>query len=231
MFPVPDHLPKTGGDHFSSDQTTEVKPDPTLHLLQPLLDVRAIEVSRKSASGAVKVVGAQEQDGTSSDAGASRWSSRQVRAVRESLEKAITDNKVCSSTPFEYVLGIELPAPLEDIAESKVKLIAVLDSKPRTPQGQLPHHLVAHPPRRSSPARLQADLDISDPTRARDRCRGRRGGFTPGCPKLTPVSKSSMSSVSPLADSRSGIILAARPRQYRSSFHRTQRREPSSSAY
>jgi len=72
MFPVPSHLPRTGGDHFASPPNevevgtspTAVEVDTVLDLFEPLL-----------------------RDGQSLD-------SKTVRGVRESLEAAIIQNEV-----------------------------------------------------------------------------------------------------------------------------------------
>ncbi|WVQ85149.1 hypothetical protein IAT38_007314 [Cryptococcus sp. DSM 104549] len=74
MFPVPQHLPRAGGHHSSSESTLshpaedEPAPSPVLDLLQPLL--QPVNAS-----------------------GPSRWNTAQVRGVREALEKAVKDNK------------------------------------------------------------------------------------------------------------------------------------------
>ncbi|KAK6904986.1 hypothetical protein I203_105805 [Kwoniella mangroviensis CBS 8507] len=62
MFPVPQHLPRTGGESFSSEIPDQ---DPVLYLLTPLI----------------------------SQGESSKFTGQQVRAVRESLEKAVNDNK------------------------------------------------------------------------------------------------------------------------------------------
>ena len=70
MFPVPSHLPRTGGDHLASPPNevetspTVVEVDTVLDLFEPLL-----------------------RDGQSLDR-------MTVRGVRESLEAAIIQNKV-----------------------------------------------------------------------------------------------------------------------------------------
>jgi hypothetical protein len=66
MFPVPSHLPRTGGDHLASppNEVENVEVDSVLSLFEPLL-----------AQG-------QELD------------SKTVRGVRERLQDAITGNKV-----------------------------------------------------------------------------------------------------------------------------------------
>lgn len=70
MFPVPSHLPRTGYDHLASPPSevgtspTAVEVDTVLDLFEPLL-----------------------RDGQPLD-------SKTVRGVRESLEAAITQNKV-----------------------------------------------------------------------------------------------------------------------------------------
>ena len=74
MFPVPDHLPRSTGDHLSSGTQAGLAPgpaDPVLELLNPLL----------------------AQAGPSKPA---RWSVAQVRKVREDLESAVNANKVRS---------------------------------------------------------------------------------------------------------------------------------------
>ncbi|OCF34945.1 hypothetical protein I317_06287 [Kwoniella heveanensis CBS 569] len=65
MFPVPQHLPRSGGDHLSS---TAGQDDPILDLLRPLLSSEA-------------------QSGPSSS------NANQVKSVRQALEKAARDNK------------------------------------------------------------------------------------------------------------------------------------------
>ncbi|WVW81452.1 hypothetical protein I302_103446 [Kwoniella bestiolae CBS 10118] len=62
MFPVPEHLPRTGGDNLSSEVSEQ---DPVLDLLKPL-------TSRGESS---------------------KFTGVQVKGVRESLEKAVNDNK------------------------------------------------------------------------------------------------------------------------------------------
>ncbi|RXK40688.1 hypothetical protein M231_01939 [Tremella mesenterica] len=69
MFPIPSHLPRTGGDHLASTSPPpSPPPDPVLDIFQPLFP----------------------QPGPSKPP---RWSVEQVRAVRENLEAAITSNK------------------------------------------------------------------------------------------------------------------------------------------
>ncbi|WVQ94095.1 hypothetical protein IAU59_001173 [Kwoniella sp. CBS 9459] len=67
MFPVPQHLPRSGGEHLSSTSTT-TQDDPILDLLQPLLPSNA-------------------------HSGPSTFNAPQVRSVREALETAARDNK------------------------------------------------------------------------------------------------------------------------------------------
>ena len=136
MFPVPDHLPKTGGDYFSTDRPRDVdpEPDPTLDLLQPLLDAGSSTASRKGASGGIEATRLQADNGDT--AGPSRWSSGQVRAVRESLEKAITANKVGYTlrVPHPLRVRVQLLGP-RDVNSKSLRMCRALlmtrpDSKP-----------------------------------------------------------------------------------------------------
>jgi hypothetical protein len=68
MFPVPSHLPRTGGEHVASPRTevagdTELSADTVLELFEPLL-----------------------QDG--------KLDSKTVKGVREKVQDAIRTNKV-----------------------------------------------------------------------------------------------------------------------------------------
>ncbi|WWD22883.1 hypothetical protein CI109_107378 [Kwoniella shandongensis] len=76
MFPVPQHLPRTGGEHISSSLSTGGG-DSVLDLLQPLLGEPSSTHSGPSGSG-------------------TSFYASQVRDVREGLEKAVTDNKTRS---------------------------------------------------------------------------------------------------------------------------------------
>ncbi|KAK8844568.1 hypothetical protein IAR55_006415 [Kwoniella newhampshirensis] len=73
MFPVHQHLPRTGGDHRSSTLGGEAR-DPVLDLLQPLLD----QGSKAQSSSSGSRIG---------------FSATEVKRVREALEQAVESNK------------------------------------------------------------------------------------------------------------------------------------------
>ncbi|WVQ76901.1 hypothetical protein IAR50_006575 [Cryptococcus sp. DSM 104548] len=92
MFPVPAHLPRTGGEHISGpaqdDMTATTDPaseqeSVVLALLEPLIE------APKGASESV----APPTSGAAQKKKAARWSAKEIREVRESLEKAVAENK------------------------------------------------------------------------------------------------------------------------------------------
>ncbi|ODO03246.1 hypothetical protein I350_06092 [Cryptococcus amylolentus CBS 6273] len=92
MFPVPAHLPRSGGEHISSPAQEDI-PAPTdsaleqetavLTLLKPLLDAPR-DTSKSTAPAA---------SGAEKNTKGARWTAKEIRKVRESLEKAVEENK------------------------------------------------------------------------------------------------------------------------------------------
>lgn len=97
MFPIPSHLPKTGGERIPSQAEAEVDVQNSqltvetqseqaqsrvLNLLEPLLrpSLNKSDTTDKEGKGRI-----------------SGWNVNDIKKVKENLENAIEENKVCSS--------------------------------------------------------------------------------------------------------------------------------------
>ncbi|ODN81300.1 hypothetical protein L198_07786 [Cryptococcus wingfieldii CBS 7118] len=139
MFPVPAHLPRSGGEHISSPAQEDI-PAPAdsaseqesavLTLLKPLLDA-PIDTSKSTAPAA---------SGPEKNKKGARWTAEEIRKVRESLEKAVEENK---AKTHRLVLD-NLPTISHDIQ---------LSSSLRTDMSQVKAKLES----------LEKEIDITDP--------------------------------------------------------------------
>ncbi|WVQ64596.1 uncharacterized protein L199_002763 [Kwoniella botswanensis] len=148
MFPVPQHLPRTGGESLSSEIPDQ---DPVLDLLKPLI----------------------------SQGESSKFTGKQVQAVRESLEKAVDNNKgkahqlVINNFPSistQIQLSTNLQSDIFDVRRKVTSLEAEIDhSDSRTSFlppliSSLNRHFSASSSRSSAQAHIRALKSLSKHT-------------------------------------------------------------------
>ncbi|WWC97277.1 hypothetical protein V866_004156 [Kwoniella sp. B9012] len=148
MFPVPQHLPRTGGESLSSETPDQ---DPVLDLLKPLI----------------------------SQGESSKFTGKQVQAVRESLEKAVDDNKgkahqlVINNFPSissQIQLSTNLQSDISDVRRKVTSLEAEIDHSDSQTSflppliNSLNRHFSASSSRSSAQAHIRALKSLSKHT-------------------------------------------------------------------
>lgn len=95
MFPIPSHLPKLGGEHTSPQAEAEIDAhdnQPALETQDERAQSRVLNLLEPLLRPSLNKSDTRDKE---SRGGISGWNIKEIKKVKENLENAIEENKVC----------------------------------------------------------------------------------------------------------------------------------------